>query len=216
MESDRPLVWFLDEVDKLFPAPFAGDFFGLVRSWHNARSTESRGPWGRLTIVIGYATEAHLFIQDVNQSPFNVGRVIALDDFTPQQTLDLNSRYGGPLPSHEDAERLHGLVGGHPYLVRRALEVVASSKWPLPRMFDEAMHETGPFSDHLKRLLLSVGTLPHVTEHVKAMLAGRKPAESDADFRLMASGIIKYGPAGTHVFRCRLYEQFLADQLRGS
>ncbi|HRF61096.1 MAG TPA: AAA-like domain-containing protein [Fimbriimonadaceae bacterium] len=214
MESDRPLVWFLDEVDKLFPAPFSGDFFGLVRSWHNARTTESRGPWGRLTVVIGYATEAHLFIQDVNQSPFNVGRVIALDDFSLQQTLDLNTRYGGPLPTYQDAERLHALVGGHPYLVRRALEVVASSKWPLPRLFDEAMHDTGPFSDHLKRLLLSVGTLPHVTEHVKAMLVGKRAPESDADFRLMASGVIKYGPAGTHVFRCRLYEQFLIEQFR--
>jgi|GEM_PF-6233107 len=84
----------------------------------------------------------------------------------------------------------------------------------LPRLFDEAMHDTGPFSDHLKRLLLSVGTLPHVTEHVKAMLVGKRAPESDADFRLMASGVIKYGPAGTHVFRCRLYEQFLIEQFR--
>ena len=29
--SDAHLVWFMDEVDKLFSAPFASDFFGLVR-----------------------------------------------------------------------------------------------------------------------------------------------------------------------------------------
>ena len=38
--QDEHRVWFMDEVDKLFLAPFASDFFGLVRSWHNSRSTE--------------------------------------------------------------------------------------------------------------------------------------------------------------------------------
>ena len=50
--ADAHLVWFMDEVDKLFAAPFASDFFGLVRSWHNARSTEADGPWRKLTVVI--------------------------------------------------------------------------------------------------------------------------------------------------------------------
>ncbi len=72
-DSEEPLVWFMDEVDKLFTAPFASDFFGLVRSWHNSRSTEPDGPWRKLTVVIAYATEAHLFIQDLNQSPFTWG-----------------------------------------------------------------------------------------------------------------------------------------------
>jgi len=62
--SETPLAWFMDEADKLFGVPFASDFYGLVRSWHNSRATEPHGPWGRFTIVISYATEAHLFIRD--------------------------------------------------------------------------------------------------------------------------------------------------------
>jgi hypothetical protein len=31
--ADEPIVWFMDEVDKLFLAPFASDFFGLARCW---------------------------------------------------------------------------------------------------------------------------------------------------------------------------------------
>src|SRR5712691_6279172 len=100
--SDAHLVWFMDEVDKLFSAPFASDFFGLVRSWHNSRSTEADGPWRKLTVVIAYATEAHLFIQDLNQSPFNVGRRLDLEDFNLQQTIDLNGRYAGPLRSYAE------------------------------------------------------------------------------------------------------------------
>ena len=50
-----------------------------------------------------YATEVHLFIRDLNQSPFNVGTRVALEDFTRPQVA-----------------RLAELVGGHPCLTRRA------------------------------------------------------------------------------------------------
>jgi DNA-binding winged helix-turn-helix (wHTH) protein len=33
-----PLVWGLDEVDRLFTCSFGGEIFGLFRSWHNARA----------------------------------------------------------------------------------------------------------------------------------------------------------------------------------
>ena len=65
-----PLVWGLDEVDRLFVTPYGTEFFGLLRSWHNERALDPTGPWAGLTIVIAYATEAHLFITDLNQSPF--------------------------------------------------------------------------------------------------------------------------------------------------
>src|SRR5262249_14686710 len=67
------IVWGLDEVDRLFSCSFGSEVFGLFRSWHNARSLDPKGPWKRLTLAIAYATEAHLFITDMNQSPFNVG-----------------------------------------------------------------------------------------------------------------------------------------------
>ena len=44
------------------------EVFGLFRSWHNRRSLEPASPLSRLTLAIAYATEAHLFITDVNQS----------------------------------------------------------------------------------------------------------------------------------------------------
>ena len=69
----KPLFWGLDEVDRLFVTPFGSEVFGLIRSWHNERALDPSGPWSNLTIAIAYATEAHLFITDINQSPFNVG-----------------------------------------------------------------------------------------------------------------------------------------------
>ncbi|HEU4752071.1 MAG TPA: AAA-like domain-containing protein, partial [Armatimonadota bacterium] len=54
------LVWGLDEVDRLFSCPFASEVFGIFRSWHNERALDPAGPWSRLTLAMGYATEAHL------------------------------------------------------------------------------------------------------------------------------------------------------------
>ena len=36
--SDAPLVWAMDEVDRLFNSPFGTEVFALFRSWHNART----------------------------------------------------------------------------------------------------------------------------------------------------------------------------------
>ena len=43
---DKPLVWGLDEVDRLFTCEFGSEVFALFRSWHNERALdpEGRGP----------------------------------------------------------------------------------------------------------------------------------------------------------------------------
>jgi hypothetical protein len=93
----QSLVWGMDEVDRLFSCNFGSEVFGLFRSWHNERSLDPSGPWQKLTLAIAYATEAHMFITDMNQSPFNVGTRLVLNDFTPLQLEELNKRYGTPL-----------------------------------------------------------------------------------------------------------------------
>lgn len=212
--SDTPLVWFMDEVDKLFNAPFASDFFGLVRSWHNSRSTEPGGCWDKLTVVIAYATEAHLFIQDLNQSPFNVGRRLELEDFNIQQMVDLNGRYGGPLRTYEETEKLQALIDGQPYLARKALDVLATGKYELATLIDQADWDAGPFGDHLKRTLASVSRLPAVLEYTREVLAGTARPNQDAYYRLHAAGVIKQDRSGKIVFRCDLYHRYLQKRLQ--
>jgi class 3 adenylate cyclase len=211
--SDAHLVWFMDEVDKLFTAPFASDFFGLVRSWHNSRSTEAGGPWQKLTVIIAYATEAHLFIQDLNQSPFNVGRRLDLEDFNLQQTIDLNGRYGGPLRSYAECEALHALIEGQPFLTRRALDALATGRRDFGSLMEQAPQDSGPFGDHLQRILVAVSRLPEVTEYVRSVLAGAAPPHQDAYYRLLSAGIIKQSRAGQVVFRCELYRRYLQGHL---
>jgi hypothetical protein len=71
----------LDEADRIFGCAFSSEVFGVLRSWHNQRVLDPTGPWSRLTVAIASSTEAHLFISDVNQSPFNVGTRLVVGDF---------------------------------------------------------------------------------------------------------------------------------------
>jgi hypothetical protein len=47
--------------------------------------------WTRLNLIIANSTEPHLRIQDINQSPFNLGFPIKLDDFNEAQVSELSS-----------------------------------------------------------------------------------------------------------------------------
>lgn len=71
-------------------------------------------------MVIAHSTEASLWIQDIYQSPFNVGEQVRLKDFKQAQIADLNQRYGHVLKTDAELSRLFELVGGHPFLVRDA------------------------------------------------------------------------------------------------
>src|SRR4029079_654501 len=120
------VFWGLDGVDRLFSTPFGGQVFGLFRAWYNKRALDPHGPWSKLTMAIPYSTEAHLFITDVNQSPFNVGTRLVLDDFTPPQLTELNERYGQPLKTEAHLTRFRKLFAGQPYLSRLGLHELAT------------------------------------------------------------------------------------------
>src|SRR5262249_15653086 len=137
---------------RLFNYSFANDVFGMFRSWHNLRALEPEGPWTRLTIVLAYATEAHLFINDLNQSPFNIGTRLTLEDFALEQVRELNDRYDSPLHTEVEEEQYFELVGGHPYLVHMGIYQMASRQICLPEIQQQADRDEGIFGDHLRRI----------------------------------------------------------------
>jgi DNA-binding winged helix-turn-helix (wHTH) protein len=208
-----PVVWGMDEVDRLFSRPFASEFFGLLRSWHNARALDPESPWQDLTLAIAYATEAHLFVTDLNQSPFNVGTRILLEDFTLEQTADLNSRYGSPLGEPGEVERFFRLVGGNPYLVRRGLHEMAGRGITLEALEAEADRDDGPFGDHLRRLLASLAQDAALTEVVRAVLRDQGSPTAESFYRLRSAGVLSGDAARLARPRCALYASFLARHL---
>jgi serine/threonine protein kinase len=210
---ESPLVWGLDEVDRLFACDFASEVFGLFRSWHNARSLDPTGPWQRLTLAIAYATEAHLFITDINQSPFNVGTRLGLQDFTVEQVSELNQRYGSPLHNGSEISRFYRLVGGHPYLVRRSLQELASKKTGIDLFEETADRDEGPLGDHLRRIMVLLAQDHLSCDAVRAVLRGEGCPATESFYRLRSAGILSGDSSKDARPRCHLYETYLARHL---
>jgi DNA-binding SARP family transcriptional activator len=211
--SSEPLIWAVDDVDRLFTAPFGEEVFALFRSWHNERAFDPGGAWSRLTLAIGYATEAHLFVRDLNQSPFNVGTRLTLEDFTLAQVAELNRRYGSPLGDERQVGTFFGLVGGHPHLARCGLHEMAGRGATLPGLESRADSETGPFGDHLRRMHTLLGRDRELCDALAALLGGRPIPTAQAFYRLRSAGLILGDSPENARFRCGLYGRYLERRL---
>ncbi len=207
------LVWGLDEVDRLFACSFGSEVFGLFRSWHNERSLDPDGPWQRLTLAIAYATEAHLFISDMNQSPFNVGTRLALEDFSFEQVAELNTRYGAPLRDNAEVARYSRLVSGHPYLVRCGLQEMVNHHRTLAELETIADHDDGPFGDHLRRIAASLEQDAELSAVVRGVLQGKPCPSPESFYRLRSAGLIAGDAAREARLRCQLYATYLEKRL---
>ncbi len=218
--TTAPLVWGLDGVDRLFSVPFGGAAFSLFRSWHNRRALDPDGPWSRLTLAIAYATEAHLFISDPNQSPFNVGTRLSLDDFDRAQVGEVHARYGSPLKTTAGVDRFYALVGGQPYLVRRGFQEMARRAAETPGGGGAetllAALESDPaavdtlYRDHLGRLRRTLAGDADLTETVRAMATGGGSCpDQETLYRLRSAGILSGNAAASARFRCLLYARYL-------
>jgi serine/threonine protein kinase len=208
-----PLVWGLDEVDRLFTCPYASEVFGLFRTWHNERAVDPTAPWERLTLAIVYATEAHLFITDQNQSPFNVGTRLELKDFSLEQVGELNTRYGSVLVGADELARYFQLVGGHPYLVRRGFHEMTTNNLDLPAFEALADLDEGPFGDHLRRILVLLARDPALCEVVRGVLRGQPCPTVEDFYRLRSAGVMAGDSAQDVKPRCQLYATYLKRHL---
>jgi hypothetical protein len=207
------LFWGLDEVDRLFVTPFGGQVFAMFRSWYNRRALDPDGPWDRLAMALVCATEAHLFITDLNQSPFNVGTHISLEDFSIEQVGELNRRYGSPLVGRRELARFQLWFDGQPFLTRHGLHEMAVRAWPLERLEQEAPREDGVFGDHLRRLLAMLRKDEALLEALRSWLGGTRVLDGESFYRLRSAGILKGEVAAQARPRCQLYGEYLKHHL---
>ncbi|HLE63661.1 MAG TPA: serine/threonine-protein kinase [Pyrinomonadaceae bacterium] len=208
-----PLVWAMDEVDRLLTCKFGSEVFGLFRSWHNERSLDPASPWENLTLAIVYATEPHLFITDPNQSPFNVGTKLELKDFTVEQAAELNERYSSPLKDQAEVLSYCSLLGGHPYLVHSGIFEIKRRSLSLPEFEALADQDDGPFGDHLRRILVLLARDPALTEAMREVLRGKPCPTTDSFYRLHSTGLVSGHSAREAKLRCPLYAKYLERHL---
>ncbi|KAF3885845.1 MULTISPECIES: AAA-like domain-containing protein [Nostocales] len=206
----QPLVLAMDEVDKVFDAVFRNDFFGMLRSWHNCRATTPI--WKNFDLTLVTSTEPYQLIDDLNQSPFNVGQVIEMEDFSPQQVADLNQSHGLPFNASEE-RRLIGLLGGHPYLIRRSLYLVAIQQTSPSELFANATHDSGPFGDHLRHHLSLLHNKTELIQGLLEIIRQNHCADKRIFWRLRGAGLVREEGKAI-VPRCQLYAEYFRENLR--
>ncbi len=113
------IVIFIDEVDAVLDLPFAADdFFDSIRGVYNRREVDQA--FRRLTFCLLGVTAPSEVIRDRRRTPFNVGRVIRLEDFTPSEARALLPALADLSP---DPEALLAAIlewtSGHPYMTQR-------------------------------------------------------------------------------------------------
>lgn len=138
------IVLFVDEIDAVRSLPFSTDeFFAAIRECYNRRNEDPE--LARLTFcLLGVATPSDL-IQDPRTTPFNIGRRIALSDFTEAEAAPLAA--GLQLTDGLDTEKAHCAeaerrdrsvtssilqrvlhwTGGHPYLTQALCRAVVGA-----------------------------------------------------------------------------------------
>jgi hypothetical protein len=209
--QDAPLFLAMDEVDRMFASPFRSDFFSMLRGWYERRSRS--GDWMRLNMALVTSTEPYQLIDDLTQSPFNVGTVVELKDFMPAQVSDLNQRHGNPLSTVQVTKILE-LLGGHPYLTRKALYLIASKRTTFDEILKNACEDDGPFGDHLRNHLFRISDHRELKSALIQVIKHQRCSDKRTFFRLRGAGLVR--PVGNGVLpRNQLYSEYFEKRLNG-
>ena len=208
-----PCILAIDETDAVFRTDFAGDFFAMLRSWHGLRAHPTRRDWKKLDIFLSTSTEPQFFIARPYESPFNVGVVIPLRDFTPEEVARLNALHPRPL-AESDVGRVYGLLSGHPFLTRKALYGVASSApaYTVDALVEVAVEDTGPFGDHLNYYLLRLQRKPELIAAFRQVISGHDGGDELLMYRLEGAGLVRRERHRV-LPRCDLYARYFRERL---
>ncbi|NEO29154.1 MAG: molecular chaperone Tir [Symploca sp. SIO3C6] len=214
-KNNKPLVLCLDEVDRVFDKrEVAGDFFGLLRAWHEQGRVSTI--WKRLRLVVAHSTEVYIPLH-INESPFNVGVPIELPEFTLEQVRDLAKLHDLDWTDAQ-VKQLMEMVGGHPHLVEQAFShLKVNKKISLEQLLETAATEEGIYSSHLRRLWRVIEQQTELLEALKKVvttdtsdtLVSLKPILA---YKLHSTGLVDL--KGDQVMtRCNLYRQYFRNRI---
>lgn len=214
-QEDSALLLVLDEVNQVFNYPkIAHDFFGLLRAWYerSRHSTQGSEIWQKLRLTIIYSTDVFLPL-NIHQSPFNVGLLINLTPFTPEQVQELAVRYG--LSSSADcSEELVALLGGSPYLTQLTLFHLSQKNVTLAELCRTVITPDSIFESHLRQQLAYLEQHPELKAVMEAIVKepkGIKLYPTHAS-KLQGLGLIRFQNELAKV-SCELYQLYFSAVL---
>lgn len=212
-ELEVPFVLALDEADVVFTYPdIASDFLSMLRAWHERAKYGNDGSqvWQLLRLLLVHSTEVYLPL-NINQSPFNLGILIELSEFTLAQVEDLVNQYG--LPDAETiARELVDLLGGNPYLTQLALHHLSQKTITLSQLAKNSVEAHSIFSRHLGKQLRNLQQYPELVDAFQKVIFSSTPVLLDSliAFRLQSTGLIKLNLQQA-TCGCKLYQHYFTE-----
>ena len=205
-ETNSAIALALDNVDRLFA--YEGvieDFFGMLRSWHEKAKTHQC--WAQLKLILAHSTEVYIPL-DINQSPFNAGTPILLEEFDAEQVAVLANLYQLNWDK-EQVKQLMDLVGGHPYLVRLAMYQIKRQDLTLKEFLAQAVLEMEIYSDPLRRLLNTLKQSLSLTVAFAKVVQSNEPISLDSlqIYQLHSIGLVQHQQNMARP-RCKLYRDY--------
>ena len=207
------LVLILDEADQLFEYPeIYENFFPMLRVW-NEKVNESE-IWENLRIIVSHSTQNYGKL-DINQSPFNIGYPINLEELTQEQVRNLILSHG---LNSDIVNPIMSLVGGHPYLVRLACYYLACEEMTLEQFIREATTDLGIYQQHLRESLGIIKINYELTKTFQAILNASqgietKDLEKEHIYQLDSMGLIKQTNKNVITLSCSLYKHYFSNHL---
>lgn len=206
-QINTEFVLAIDETDSLFLYPNrAQDFFSLLRAWN--QRAYLKGQWKKLRIVM-VSSGNFLEFSVIHSSPLsNVGYNIELPEFNANQIDNLAQHYG--LDWEEiQTQKLMAMVGGHPYLVTKALECIKNENITLEYLLQTAPTDAGIYRSHLEQHFLTLQNYPELAKAFAEVVNSTEPIRLKAEltYKLNSMGLVKL--KGNDVIpRCNFYRQY--------
>ena len=187
----------------------------MLRGWNDlaaAGDATRSEQWAKLHLVIAHSTEIYADLE-INQSPLsNVGMAKQLIDFNEEQSQKLANLYG---LDWQEIKELKNLVGGHPYLLRKAFYHLRRKEQNLSQLLETASTISGIYSDHLRRHLLILQKHPHLAKALYRIAIKTTPVEIDVleAFQLDGMGLVSLSNNKASL-RFELYRQYFKDYIK--
>src|SRR5262249_39049533 len=112
----------------------------------------------------------------------------------------------------QDEQQLMALLNGHPYLVRRALYLIASQRSTTAQLFAAASNDRGPFGDHLRYHLFRIYDKQDLVDGLKKVITNNDCEDEHIFFRLRGAGLVRRDGKAV-VPRCQLYANYFREHL---
>jgi AAA+ ATPase superfamily predicted ATPase len=209
--DSTPVLLCLDEVDRVFSSPLKSDFFSSVRAFYNRSAYDQT--LKKMRWLLSTSSEPSFFIEDLNQSPFNVGLRVNLNTFTVEETAEFARRHGVAADATV-VDRIQEYTGGRPFIVHLMLYHMALNPENLEQFFDGQSAGGGIFLDHLNYYLKHFQKDRDLRAAMKKVMDGKGCDDVRMTDRLEAAGLARRDPALKLVCHCRLYRDYFSRVLR--